>query len=98
MTGLLKGRYGDYAPRNAEERSCARKQAEKRRLQQNLANDWLERTRWCTNGCGKEAARYDDSPGHTLRFDGACSPECQAAVEARRGASTQTGEKSDVTT
>ena len=45
---------------------------------------WLEKTRWCTNGCGKEAARYDDSPGHALRYSGACSPECEEAVEQRK--------------
>lgn len=82
---LIKGRYGYYTPRNADERTRARKQAEKRRQKANDAADWLERTRWCTNGCGKEAARYDDSPGHTLRFNGACSPECQAAAEKRKG-------------
>lgn len=83
MSLLLNGRYGYYSPRNPEERARARKQAEKRRAEATRIAAWMERTRWCTNGCGKEAARYSGDGSCSLRHSGACSPECEAAVEQR---------------
>ncbi len=86
MSLLLKGRYGYYSPRNPEEAARARKRKEKRIHQDNITAAWLEKTRWCRNGCGKEAARYEDSPGRTLRFDGCCSAECLDALNRKGGA------------
>lgn len=80
----LFGRWGAYEPRTPAEKAKARRQEKTRREAKANAAAWLEKTRWCTNGCGKEAARYDDSPGHTLRYSGACSPECEEAVELRK--------------
>lgn len=79
----LYGRWGAYEARTPEEKAKARRQEQKRQEATDNAAAWLEKTRWCTNGCGKEAARYDDSPGHTLRYSGACSPECETAVAKR---------------
>ena len=76
----LYGRWGGYEARTPEEKAKARRQERARREAKASTDAWLEKTRWCTNGCGKEAARYEDSPGHTLRYSGACSPECETAV------------------
>ena len=79
----LFGRWGSYTPKTPEEKARARRQESQRKADRASAALWLERTRWCTNGCGNEAARYEDSPGHALRYSGACSPECEAAVLQR---------------
>lgn len=77
----LYGRYGAYTPRTAEERAKARRQAAARAAKSAAAYAWLEKHRWCINGCGREAAFY--GPGQSLRFDGACSMECLAAFQLR---------------
>lgn len=78
----LYGRYGAYTPRTPEEKAKARRQAAARAARNAAANAWLEKHRWCVNGCGREAAFY--GPGQSLRFDGACSPECLEAFRLRQ--------------
>lgn len=81
----LKGRFGYYAPRNPEERAKARRQESTRQASAANAAAWLERNRWCKNGCGKPAAMYE-GPYPSLRFSGCCSRECEAAIHTRGSA------------
>lgn len=78
----LFGRWGYYAPRTPEEKARARRQEATRATQRAAALAFREKHRWCVNGCGQEAAWYDE--GHVcLRFDGACSAECLEAYRAK---------------
>lgn len=80
---MLKGRFGYYAPRSPEERVKARRQEAERRTSAANASAWLERNRWCKNGCGKPAAMYE-GPYPSLRFGGCCSPACETELDARK--------------
>lgn len=82
---LLKGRFGYYAPRNATERAWARKQAAARAKQAARQAAWIEKNRWCANGCGKPAAFYEGGTP-ALRFGGCCSAACEEARRAAEGA------------
>lgn len=81
MTGKLYGRHGAYEPGTPEEKAKARRQHAKRTAEASAVLGWKEKHRWCVNGCGQEAAWYDN--GLALRFGGACSSECLAAYDAR---------------
>lgn len=80
---LLKGRFGYYAPRNADERARARRQAALRREKAAAELKWLESHKWCANGCGQPTAFYA-GPFASLRFGGCCSEACEQQREARR--------------
>ena len=73
----LFGRWGAYTARTPEEKAKARRQQNARAALVDAARSFKEKHRWCVNSCGNEAAWYEG--GQTLRFDGACSPECLAA-------------------
>ena len=79
----LYGRFGAYTPKTPADKAHARKQASKRQADAARAAEWMQRTALCINGCGREAARYEDSPGRTLRHGGACSPECEKQAELK---------------
>lgn len=79
----LFGRFGTYTPKTPADKAKARKQASKRKADAAMAAEWMQRTALCINGCGREAARYEDSPGRTLRHGGACSPECKKQAELK---------------
>ena len=79
----VNGRFGAYIPKTPADKAKARKQETKRKADAARAADWLQRTALCINGCGREAARYEDSPGHTLRHGGACSHECEKQAKLK---------------
>lgn len=78
----LFGRFGAYTPRSPEENAKARRQQKARAAIVDAARTFKEKHRWCVNSCGNEAAWY--AGGQSLRFDGACSPECLAAFRLRQ--------------
>lgn len=80
----LFGRFGAYTPRTPEEKAKARRQQKTRAAMVDAARSFKEKHRWCVNGCGKEAAWYVGTTSQTLRFDGACSPECLVAFRLRQ--------------
>ena len=73
----LYGRFGSYTPKTPADKAKARKQANQRKVEAARAAEWLQRTALCINGCGRAAARDEDSPGHALRHGGACTTECE---------------------
>lgn len=80
------GRYGSFRPKPQQAgiyMKRAKHQQQARQVRAVSLQAWLERHRSCANGCGQPVVFYD-TIHYCLRYDGCCSPECEAALEERR--------------
>lgn len=82
----VNGRYGSFKPKPHQVdyyAGRAKRQAQERQGRAALLHAWLEKHKTCANGCGQPVAFYD-TIHYTLRYSGCCSPECEAAMQAKQ--------------
>lgn len=79
---MLYGRYGPYQPKTPADRAKARKQEAARKQAQLSRQAWLEKHKFCANGCGKPVAFWDEKY-LSLRYSGCCSAECEEAKKLK---------------
>ncbi len=82
----VSGRYGRFKPKPQQAAFYAKRaQREQQERQRRAASlrAWLEQHKYCANGCGQPVAFYD-TIHYSLRYSGCCSPECEAALNAKQ--------------
>ncbi len=82
----ISGRYGSFKPKPHQAAFYAKRAKRQQQERQERAASlraWLEQHKSCANGCGQPVAFYD-TIHYSLRYSGCCSPECEAALNARQ--------------